>query len=110
MSVEQSRKSKKKGKKRKSESKGRKSKSKSKVPKIEPRPEAEDAPESPGATASDVALEVLSSFDDRYQDIIKQFPRMLWPSTAKHGAHSYTATLILHKTHLISLWALKKVQ
>ena len=99
MSVEQSRsrKSKKESKKRKSESKGSKGKSKSKAPKIEPRPEPEDAAESPGAAASDVALEVLSSFSEQYQDIIKQFPPMLWPASSKHGEHSYTATLILHK-------------
>ena len=77
--------------KRKSDSKRR---SKSKVPKVPKNEPASAGAESPGAAASDHASEVLQSFDPKYQEIIQQLPRMIWPCSSKHGAYSYTATLI----------------
>ena len=53
-------------------------------------------PRSPVAAeaGSERALEVLATFDEKYQDIIKQLPHVLWPSATKHGEHSYTANLV----------------
>ena len=61
--------------------------------KSEPRPSAGSSVDSPGAAACDLALEVLESFEEKYQDVLKTLPPVLWPSSTKHGAHSYTATL-----------------
>ena len=36
---------------------------------------------------------VLSSFTDLYQNIIKSLPVCLWPTSSKHGEHSYTVLL-----------------
>ena len=78
-------------KKRKSSTK--KSHSEPKRSKTEPRPSGGSSVGSPGAAASDLALEVLDSFEDKYKDVLKMLPPVLWPSSTKHGAHSYTATL-----------------
>ena len=70
-----------------------KSQSKPKRSKSEPRPSAGSSADSPGAAASDLALEILESFEEKYKDVLKMLPPVLWPSSVKHGAHSYTATL-----------------
>ena len=51
--------------------------------------------ESPGATqGSDRTLEVLESFEEMYRGLIKKLPLPLWPTSKRHGAHSYTVILV----------------
>ena len=37
--------------------------------------------------------DVLKSFPEAYQAVIKSLPQCLWPSSKKHGQHSYTVCL-----------------
>ena len=64
-----------------------KSKSKSKGPKLPGTPEADHA------SAVD-AVDIINSFPEMYRDTIKALPTMLWPTSSKHGEHSYTAILV----------------
>ena len=36
----------------------------------------------------------IASFPEAYQSIIKSLPVPLWPSSEKHGQHSYTVWLV----------------
>jgi hypothetical protein len=75
-----------------SKSKKRKSKSKSKSRSKRAKGGHDTSTE---ARAGSVDREqVLQSFDQKYQDVIKSLPHVLWPTSTKHGEHSYTATLI----------------
>lgn len=74
-----------------SKSKKRKSKSKSKSRSKRAKGGHDTSTE---ARAGSVDREqVLQSFDQKYQDVIKSL-HVLWPTSTKHGEHSYTATLI----------------
>lgn len=45
--------------------------------------------------------DVLGSFSVVYQAIIKSFPVCLWPTSSKHGQHSYTVSLGLNAVELL---------
>lgn len=62
--------------KRKQKSKSNK---KGKKQKKSPKPAEQESKES-----------VLESFVPVYQAVIKSLPVVLWPSSSKHGQHSYT--------------------
>ena len=46
-----------------------------------------------GLTVPESKADVLGSFPDMYQNIIKSLPVCLWPTSSKHGEHSYTVLL-----------------
>ena len=91
---------------KRSKSKGSK-KRKSKTSKaVKSKPPKEDStksngkqPRSPSAHSNraepDVgAGDLLSTFTEAYQDIIRKLPMSLWPQAARHGNHSYTVFLV----------------
>ena len=41
--------------------------------------------------------DVLASFEEGYQNLIKTLPPCAWPTNSKHGQHSYTVCLATHK-------------
>ena len=77
-----------------SKSKKRKSKSKSKSKSRSKRAKGGHDTSTEARAGSVDREQVLQSFDQKYQDVIKSLPHVLWPTSTKHGEHSYTATLI----------------
>ncbi|CAL1174327.1 unnamed protein product [Cladocopium goreaui] len=77
-----------------SKSKKRKSKSKSKSKSRTKRAKGGHDTSTEARAGSVDREQVLQSFDQKYQDVIKSLPHVLWPTSTKHGEHSYTATLI----------------
>lgn len=72
---------------KKNKNKGRKQ---PKVDHDEPNPSpSASSSRSPVTTRADI----LASFPDSYQAIIKSLPVALWPCGVKHGQHSYTVWL-----------------
>lgn len=51
--------------------------------------------------ANETKEDVLGSFSAVYQAIIKSFPVCLWPTSSKHGQHSYTVSLGLNAVELL---------
>ena len=76
------------GKKRKGDGSGDTKKKKNKSGKTKVLPST-TTPLSPIASKA----EILTSFSQVYQGLIKTLPGDLWPTSVKHGEHSYTVFL-----------------
>jgi hypothetical protein len=76
------------GKKRKGSKSGKSKKGKGKKAKTTSSPE-------PASSSSPVATRaaVLNTFPEAYKAVIQSLPTCLWPTSAKHGQHSYTVYL-----------------
>ena len=83
-----------------------KSKKRSKSPKEEkpkPKKPRSSAASSHGPKAEVEVIdktEVVKTFGESYQHIIRALPVKLWPSNPKHGNHSYTVCFGLVKHHV----------
>lgn len=61
-------------------------------------------PASPARAASgENVYEIISSFEKHYQEVIRKLPKMFWPTSTKHGKHSYTVTLDVDSGQQVSI-------
>jgi len=68
------------------------------------KPKQASRPASPARAASgENVYAIISSFEKHYQEVIRKLPKMFWPTSSKHGKHSYTATLDVDSGQQVSI-------
>lgn len=71
---------------------GKKRKKKAKATK-KSQPDKKSPPSSSSKSPVTTRADILETFPDCYQGIIKKLPIYLWPCGTRHGQHSYTVRL-----------------